>query len=80
MEQQPQQLLSGRVSVQQVTSEIVSGQLIWTDIYLQFLLTLRLGDLELKAKLAESRSQQREGFLGRKAGLSFPRLQLSWGA
>lgn len=63
-----------------VTSEIVSGQLIWADIYKQFLLTHRLGDLELKAKLAQSQRQQREEFLGRKAGLSFPRLQFSWGA
>lgn len=57
---------------EQATSEMVSGQLICTDIYWQFLLTCRSGDLELMAKLAQSQSQQREEFLGRKAGLSFP--------
>lgn len=51
---------------------MVSGQLIWTDIYWQFLLTHPSGDVELMAKLAQSQSQQREEFLGRKAGLSFP--------
>lgn len=63
--------------MKQATSEIVPGQLILTGTYQHFLLTHRLGDLGLKVKLAESQNQQIEEYSGRKAGLSFPRLQLA---
>lgn len=47
---------------EQATSEMVSGQLIWTDIYWQFLLTRRSGDLELRLNWHRAKVNREKNF------------------